>query len=38
MRTKRLNLMGFTVLRFTNEEVLCTPDQTIDKIRKYINI
>lgn len=36
-RTKRLEKMGYRILRFTNEEVLFTPEKVIEKIKSYIN-
>lgn len=35
-RTQRLNSMGFVVLRFTNEEVLCDTDKVIKKVKTYL--
>lgn len=31
-RTERLNVLGYTVIRFTNEEILFTPDKVIEHI------
>ena len=36
LRTQFLNEMGFEVLRFTNEEVLNTPDFVISTIKKHL--
>lgn len=35
-RTMRLESMGYNILRFTNEEVLCDIENVIYKIRFYI--
>lgn len=36
-RTERLKELGFTVLRFTNEQVLFDTECVIEEITKYIN-
>lgn len=36
-RTERLEKMGFTVIRFTNEDVLCNIDDTLDDILAKID-
>lgn len=37
IRTERLETMGFTIVRFTNEEVLLHTDYVIDSIKQIIN-
>ena len=37
-RTDYLNKAGFTVLRLRNEDVLCDTDNTIKKLKEYIQI
>lgn len=36
-RTKWLESQGFFVIRFTNEEVLCDIEGTINRIKNYVN-
>ena len=36
-RTEELNKMGFKVVRFTNEKVLCDIESTIKTIKAYID-
>ena len=36
-RTDFLNNLGYTVLRFSNEEVICNPDYFLDKISFTLN-
>ncbi|MBQ6765353.1 MAG: endonuclease domain-containing protein [Paludibacteraceae bacterium] len=35
-RENRLQKLGFTVLRFNNEEVVACPEKVIEKIKQYI--
>ena len=35
-RENRLQKLGFTVLRFNNEEVVACPEEVIEKIKQYI--
>ncbi len=35
-RTLWLNNRGFTVLRFSNNEVICNPEDVINKIKEYL--
>lgn len=37
-RTAALNSMGFTVIRFANEEVMVVPDTVVSKIKETIEI
>lgn len=37
-RTAAINSMGFTVIRFTNEEVMVVPDTVVSKIKETIEI
>lgn len=36
LRTERLNGLGFNVIRFTNEQVICDIDSVIEEIEKYL--
>ena len=36
-RESRLKQLGFSMLRFTNEEVCITPDKVIEKIKSTLN-
>ena len=36
-REQALQQLGFQIVRFTNEEVLCNSDNTICKIKKLVN-
>ena len=35
-RTLRLNKIGFTVLRFTNEQIICDIDEVMETINKVL--
>lgn len=35
-RTSNLEKMGFRVLRFTNEQILCDPDKTLQTIKETL--
>lgn len=37
IREQRLKAMGFRILRFTNEEVLCGNDNVLTKIKQALN-
>lgn len=36
-RENRLQQLGYTIIRFTNEAVMCDTDNTINEIKKIIN-
>ena len=36
-RTELLTNLGFTILRFNNNEIMVSPDSVISKIKQYIN-
>ena len=36
LRTERLRELGFNVIRFTNEQVICDIDNVIEEIEKYL--
>ena len=35
-RTLRINKIGFTVLRFTNEQIICDIDEVMETINKVL--
>ena len=37
MRTSNLNKYGYEVIRFSNDEVMNSPDQVAQKIKIYLN-
>ena len=37
VRQQWLESIGYVVIRFTNQEVVCDIDNTLDKVRRIIN-